>query len=254
MGNLIKAGVYVFAVIGVVLTAGVGYVYATNGELMNEFWSVKDDFRAVPSDRRQEVVAELPARITFEKEVAAEMAELPEERRTELYDQLKQSRDKVYEQFKLRITREAEVARKMKEASKPVEDVAKEIEKELGKVNVGIDLTGKSNKPAVDNLSDVDDAKKDITSARVAYGKARLSGRTDDRVDAAIKVLKAIDNFGEEVQVAHKKKLTADEKSRLSDMVTDVKQTFYDIKQTPGLLEDSRAKPYFTSIPEKLND
>lgn len=254
MGNLFKAAVYVFAVIGVVMTAGVGYVYATNGELMGEFWSAKDDFRVVPADRRQEVVAELPARITFEREVADEMAELPEERRTELYDQLKQSRDKVYEQFKLRITREAEVARKMKEASTPVKDVAREIEKELGKVNVGIDLTGKSSKPAVDNLADVNAAKSQITSARVAYGKARLSGKTEDRVNAAVEVLKAIDSFGTEVQTAQKKSLTSEERSRLSDMVTDVKQTFYDIKQTPGLLEDSRAKPYFTSIPAKLND
>lgn len=254
MGKLFKAGVYVFAIVGVVMTLGVGYVYATNGELMDEFWGVKDDFRAVPSDRRQEVVAELPARITFEREVAAEMAELPEERQTDLYDQLKQSREKVYEQFKLRITREAEVARKMKEASKPAADVAKEIEKELGKVNVGIDLTGKNNKPAVDNLSDVNAAKSNITTKRVAYGKARLSGKTEDRVNAAIEVLKAIDTFGGKVQAAHKKSLTGDEKSRLSDMVTDVKQTFYDIKQTPGLLEDSRAKPYFTSIPNKLND
>ena len=253
MGKLFKAGVYVFAVVGVAMTLGVGYVYATNGELMGEFWGVKDDFRAVPPDRRQEVVAELPARITFEREVADEMAELPEERRNELYNQLKESRDKVYEQFKLRITKEAEIARKMKEASKPVEDVAKEIEKELGKVNVGIDMTGTNKKAAPDNLTDVNKAKSAITNARVAYGKARLTGKTTDRVDAAIEVLKAIDNFGAEVQSAQRKKLTADEKSRLSDMVTDVKQTFYDIKQTPGLLEDSRAKPYFTSIPEKLN-
>ena len=254
MGKLLKAGVYLFAIVGVVMTAGVGYVYVTNGELMGEFWSVKDDFRAVPADRRTEVVAELPARITFEREVADEMAELPEERRTELYNQLKESRERVYEQFKLRITQEAEVARKMKEASKPVEDVAREIEKELGKVNVGIDLTGKNNKPAIDNLSDVNKAKGHITTARVGYGQARLSGKTDDRVNAAIDVLKAIDKFGDEVQSAQRKNLTSDERSRLSDMVTDVKQTFYDVKQTPGLMEDSRSKPYFTSIPKKLND
>ncbi|MBZ0135872.1 MAG: hypothetical protein K8I27_05825 [Planctomycetes bacterium] len=254
MGKLLKAGVYVFAVIGVVMTAGVGYVYATNGELMGEFWAVKEDFRAVPPDRRKEVVAELPARITFEREVADEMAELPEERRNELYSQLTESRDKVYEQFKLRITQEAEFARKLKEAAKPVEDMAKEIEKELGKVNVGIDMTGKGSKPAVDNLSDVNKAKGAITTARVGYGQARLSGDTGKRVDAAVDVLKAIDKFGDAVQSARKKSLTGDEKAGLSDSVTDVKQTFYDIKQTPGLIEDARAKKYFTSIPEKLND
>src|SRR5919109_1744640 len=136
MKKLIQAGVYVFAIIGVLLTVGVGYVYATNSELVGQFWAVKDDFQAVPADRRTEVVAELPARITFEKEVAAEMAELPEERRTELYAQLKQSRDQVYKQFKERITQEAELTRKMKEASKPAAEVAKEIEKELGKLDV----------------------------------------------------------------------------------------------------------------------
>jgi hypothetical protein len=253
MGKVLKAGVYVFALVGVIMTAGVGYIYATNSELMGEFWAVKDDFQAVPADRRTEVVAELPARITFEREVAAEMAELPEERRAELYEQLKKSRDQVYAQFKNRITAEATVAREAKAAKKDVKEVADEIERQLGKVNVGIDLTGKSSEPAVDNLAEVETAKSAITKARVEYGKARLSGDSSKRVDAAVEVLKAIDAFGDSVQTAQRKGLSTAEKSRLTNSVTDVKQTFYDIKQTPGLAEDSRAKPYFTSIPEKLN-
>ena len=254
MGKLMKAGVYVFAVIGVLMSAGVGYVYATNSELMGEFWSVKEDFRAVPSDRRTEVVAELPARITFEKEVAAEMAELPEERRTALYDQLKKSRDQVYESFKKRITAEAEVARKAKEAKTDVKDVAKEIEKQLGKVDVGIDLTGKSKKPAVDNLSDVKAADDAVTSARLEYGEARESSSTAKRVDAAVKVLKALDGLGDKVSAARKKSLTSDEKSRLSSIVQGAKATLYDVKQTPGLIDNATAKKYMTSIPQKLND
>ena len=73
MGKVFKLLVGLFAVVGVITSAGVGYVYATNGELMGQFWGVKDDFKAVPAERRQEVFAELPARITFEKEVSADM-------------------------------------------------------------------------------------------------------------------------------------------------------------------------------------
>jgi hypothetical protein len=249
-----KAGVYVFAVIGVLMTVGVGYIYATNSELMGEFWSVKEDFRALPSDRRTEVVAELPARITFEKEVAAEMAELPEERRTALYEQLKKSRDQVYDSFKKRITAEAEVARKAKEAKTDVKDVAKEIEKQLGKVDVGIDLTGKSKKPSVDNLSDVKKADDAVTNARVAYGEARESKTTSKRVDAAINVLKALETLGNKVTAARKKSLTSEEKGRLTSIVQGAKATWYDVKQTPGLMEDSRYNTLNESVKKKLNE
>ncbi|MCA8946832.1 MAG: hypothetical protein KDB29_11440, partial [Planctomycetes bacterium] len=134
MGKLLKVAVYLFAVVGVVMTAGMGYVYPTNGELVDEFWSVKEDFRAVPADRRTEVVAELPARITFEREVAVEMAELPEERRTDLYEQLKKSREQVYEQFKQRISAEASVVREAKKTQQDVKEVTRTIEEKLGKV------------------------------------------------------------------------------------------------------------------------
>src|SRR5690606_33710876 len=189
------------------MTIGVGYVYAANSQLMGEFWAVKDDFRAVPSERRTEVVAELPARITFEKEVAAEMAELPEERRAELYEQLTKSREQVYAQFKARITAEAAVAREAKKAQKHVKQVAEEIEKKLGKVNVGIDLTGKG-KSGPDNLADVNSAKGDVADARLAYGEALESRDGARRVTAAVGVLEALDKLGDKVQAARKKSLS----------------------------------------------
>ena len=100
MAKLVKLMVYVFAFIGVLVTAGGGYTYATNPELVNEFWAVKEDFRAVPAERKKEVIAELPARVKFENAVAAEMNALPEERQKELYEQLAKSRDAVFENFK----------------------------------------------------------------------------------------------------------------------------------------------------------
>ncbi|MCA8934854.1 MAG: hypothetical protein KDB68_01495 [Planctomycetes bacterium] len=253
MGKLLKVAVYLFAVVGVVMTAGMGYVYATNGELVDEFWSVKEDFRAVPADRRTEVVAELPARITFEREVAVEMAELPEERRTDLYEQLKKSREQVYEQFKQRISAEASVVREAKKTQQDVKEVTRTIEEKLGKVNVGIDLTGKSSS-APDNLAAVIQADGAVSKARLEYGKSRESGSTEKRVDAAVDVLKALDALGERVQAARKKSLTSDEKARLSDIVQGAKATLYDVKQTPGLLENKSALALTKSIPAKLNE
>lgn len=81
MAKLVKLMTYVFAFVGVLVTAGGGYIYATNSELVSQFWAVKDDFRSVQPDRRQEVFAELPARIKFENEVGADMKDLPAERR-----------------------------------------------------------------------------------------------------------------------------------------------------------------------------
>ena len=253
MGKLLKVAVYLFAVVGVVMTAGMGYVYATNGELVDEFWSVKEDFRAVPADRRTEVVAELPARITFEREVAVEMAELPEERRTDLYEQLKKSREQVYEQFKQRISAEASVVREAKKTQQDVKEVTRTIEEKLGKVNVGIDLTGKSSS-GPDNLAAVIQADGAVSKARLEYGKSRESGSTEKRVDAAVDVLKALDALGERVQAARKKSLTSDEKARLSDIVQGAKATLYDVKQTPGLLENKSALALTKSIPAKLNE
>lgn len=254
MGKLVKAGVYVFAVLGIVMTVGVGYVYATNSELMGEFWSVKEDFRAVPADRRQEVFAELPARITFEREVAEEMAELPEERRTLLYEQLEKSRAQVYEQFQKRISAEAEVVREAKKTQQDVKQVTKAIEDKLGKVNVGIDMTGSGKTAGPDNLADVVKADGAVSKARLAYGKTFSSSSTDKRVDAAVGVLKALDAFGDKVQAARKKNLSSDEKARLSDLIQGAKATLYDVKQTPGLLENKTALSLTKSIPNKLNE
>lgn len=254
MKKLIQASVYVFAAIGVLLTAGVGYAYATNGELMGQFWAVKDDFRAVPADRKTEVVAELPARITFEKEVAAEMAELPDDRRTELYDQLKESRDMVYKQFKERITAEAELTREMKKASKPAEEITKEIEKNLGKVDVGIDLTGKNKKPApVDNLASVKDANDDVSDARSAYGETLDSGKKETRLNAAIAVYEALDKLGEKGLTAAKSKLSDADKTKLKRILKDAKLTWTDVKATPGLAESDKGKKAQASSIDKIN-
>lgn len=253
MGKLLHVAVYVFAVIGILMTVGVGYVYVANSQLMGEFWAVKEDFRAVPDERRTEVVAELPARITFEKEVAAEMAELPEERRAALYEQLKKSREQVYSQFKARITAEAGVAREAKKAQKDVKQVAEEIEKQLGKVNVGIDLTGKG-KSGPDNLADVHKANGTVADARLAYGESLESADGARRVKAAIGVLEALDKLGDNVQAARRKSLSDDEKSRLSNVVKDAKATLFDVKQTPKLSDDAKAKKLMVSIPQKLNE
>jgi hypothetical protein len=254
MAKLLKAAVYVFAVVGVLMSAGVGFVYATNSELMGEFWSVKEDFRAVPSDRRQEVVAELPARITFEREVADEMAELPEERRTELYDQLKKSREQVYEQFKKRIHAEAELVREAKKTKQDAKDVARTIEKKLGKVNVGIDLTGKGKSGGPDHLGDVVKADSAVSTARLEYGKSFDTRDTEQRVQTAIGVLKALDRLGDKVRAARKMNLSSDEKSRLTSIVQSAKATLYSVKQTPGLLENSTALSLTKRIPGKLSD
>ena len=109
MGKLVHVMLYVFAFVGLCTTIVGGYTYSSNSELFGEFWEVKDDYKAVPEDRRKEVVAELPARITFEREVADDLAALPEERRDALYEQLTKSRDSVFAGFKMRIQAEAEI-------------------------------------------------------------------------------------------------------------------------------------------------
>jgi hypothetical protein len=242
----------VFAVVGVVVTAGVGYVYATNSELVNEFWSVKEDFRSVPPDRRTEVFAELPARITFEKEVRKDMQDLPQERQRELYVQLAASRDTVFAQFKQRISAEAAIARAASGPEKAVAEVTKKIEQQLGKVNVGIDMTSKPKVQRTDPLAQVQAVRGDLAKARLDYGYAHENG--GDRVEAAVGVLNVLDRLGDEVIRARTHELTGNEKGRLDDIITDAKATLYDIKQTPGLMEDAKARELLRSIPPKLNE
>ncbi|MCC6465163.1 MAG: hypothetical protein IT463_07475 [Planctomycetes bacterium] len=248
MGKILQLALYVFAFLGVVVSAVGGWTYFSNQELFSEFWAVRDDFKATPTERRQEVIAELPARITFEREVREDMQALPAERQKELYEQLANSRKQVFEQFKNRISAEAEIVRK----SQGAKDVAKQIEATLGKVSVGIDLTGKgSAKP--DQLTEVNTAKADLSKARLAYGEALETSDTKKRVDAAVGVLNALDKLGDRIQAANKKSLSGDEKERLSDIVTDAKATLYDVKQTPGLANDTRAQKLLKSIPPKLD-
>lgn len=254
MGKVFKLLVGLFAVVGVITSAGVGYVYATNGELMGQFWGVKDDFKAVPAERRQEVFAELPARITFEKEVSADMQALPEERQKELYEQLTRSRDTVFEQFKKRIAAEAEIARKAAEAKTAAGDVAKEIEKQLGKVDVGVDITGKnkSSTPKPDPLKPVNSAESELAKATLAYGRSLDASDGKARVNAAVGVLRALDKLGTEAQIARKKNLGSEDKSALDSIVAEARATFQDVKKTPGLDSNAEAKKLLVSVPAKL--
>ncbi|MBX3473430.1 MAG: hypothetical protein KF754_03540 [Planctomycetes bacterium] len=251
MGKILHLALYVFAFLGLVVSAGAGYVYATNQELASEFWKVRSDFDQLPADRKQEVVSELPARITFEREVFSDMTALPLDRQKELYEQLTSSRDQVFKQFQQRIKAEAEIARKSKDAK----EATQKIQEALGKVNVGIDLKG-GNKPAPrpDNLATVHKANGEVSKARLGYGQSFDSKNSTDRVNAAVKVLEALDKLAGEVQAARKKSLTSDEREQLSNVVTDAKATLYDIKQTPGLADNAKAKPLLRSIPEKLNE
>lgn len=252
MGKLFQAAVYVFAIIGVLMTAGVGFVYATNSELMGEFWSVKDDFKQVPAERRNEVIAELPARITFEREVAEDMGVLPEERQADLYEQLANSREQVFEQFKKRITAEAEIVRAANETGDAIKDVTKRIESELGKVKVGVDLGDKASKSSQpDPLAGVLAVQDELSDARLEYGHAR-SGGGDARVKAAVDVLKVLDRLGDEV-VKARAGLDSKDKRRLSRIVTDAKATLFDIKHTPQLDKDPTAKKLLKSVPPKLS-
>jgi hypothetical protein len=106
MKKVFKLVVCLFALVGVLVSAGVGYVAGTNSDLAQQFWGVKDDFAQVPVDRRKEVFAELPARIQFEREVREDLSVLPVERQAALYEQLSKSRDTVFDGFKQRIAAE----------------------------------------------------------------------------------------------------------------------------------------------------
>lgn len=252
MAKLVKLMVYVFAFIGVLVTAGGGYTYATNPELVNEFWAVKEDFRAVPAERKKEVIAELPARVKFENAVAAEMNALPEERQKELYEQLAKSRDAVFENFKKRITAEAEITRQTKDKAAAV----KEIVNKLGKVDVSVDLSGgkKAELPKSDPLAGVMSARDKLDGAISNFGDVRDStSDTKKRVGAAVDGLKAIDKLGDEIVKARKMNLSSDDKARLSGVVGSAKESFQMFKATPSLDADPTAKTLLANIPKKLN-
>ncbi len=250
MAKLFKLLVGVFAIVGVLATAGIGLAYATHTELVHQFLDVKDDFRAVPEQRRNEVFAELPARITFEREIQEDMQALPESRQAELYGQLTRSRDAVFEQFKKRIAAEAKIVRAAEPAKQAAAEVSKTIEATLGKVDVGFDLTGGFKAPATSKLSDVRQARAELSAARLAYGEALHAG--NDRVPAAVNVLDALDRLGDEIQEARGASLSNAEQRELSEIVTDAKATLYDMKQTPGLSGDARAQALLREVPPKL--
>lgn len=255
MKKLMLAAVYLFAILGVLVTGGVGYVYATNGELMDQFWAVKDDLKAIPAERRKEVVAELPQRITFEKEVREDLGVLPEERQVALYEQLAKSRDQVFEQFKNRIKAEAGIARAAQKDQKAAAEVSKEIEKQLGKVDVGVSLSGQP-KPApapANNLSDIDKALDNLSVAREGHAAAHDTSDKQKRVNGAIGVMEALDKLGDQVVIARKKNLSETEKTRLSTVVRDAKNTLFDTRQTPGLVDHPKYKGLNESIGKKLN-
>lgn len=254
MRRLFKFLVVVLAVVGLAASAGIGYVFAAHGELVNQFWAVKDDFKAVPAERRTEVIAELPERISFEREVRNDMQALPDERQFELYAQLAASRNRVFEQFKQRIHAEAEIARASAAAKQAAEEVAGEIVRQLGKVDVGIEMTPrKAPAPRPDPLVGLTEAEGELTSAVMGLSEARGTSDSDARLNAAVGVLRALDTLGDEVQTARRQELSAGEKSRLVRTVERARTLFQDVKSsTPGLNTNEEALRLSRNIAGKL--
>lgn len=251
MAKLVKLALYAFALVGLLVSAASGYIYATNTELVKEFWNVREDVRALPDERRLEVVAELPARIKFEREVREDMKTLPVERQLELYQQLESSRDQVFEQFKQRIHAEAEISRKARDAK----DATKQITEKLGKVSVGFDLKGGAKAaptPRPDALARVEGARTGVADARDGFNASRSSSDKRQRVDAAVAMLDALDKLGDEIGKTKAGTMSVDEKQRLNNIVRDARELFIIARQTPGLDEDVRAKPLLASIPANL--
>lgn len=250
MGKLMKLAMCAFALVGALVTAASGYVYATHTELVKQFWNVRNDVQQVPDERRKEVIAELPARITFERDVREDMSALPEDRQAALYEQLAESREQVFKQFAERIRMEAGIARKTKDTK----EASKKIVETLGKVNVGVSLQSTSKAaPRPDPLERVEAKCSNVADARDGMRQARDTDSSTLRVQAAVGVLVHLDELADEIVTARKAKLTESESRRLSNIVRDAKETLYSAKQTPGLDEDARAMDLVQRIRTKLN-
>lgn len=250
MGKLMKVALYVFALIGALVSAASGYVYATHTELVKQFWNVRNDVQQIPDDRRKEVIAELPARITFEREVREDMSALPDDRQAALYEQLAQSREQVFKQFAERIRLEAEIARK----SKDTKEASRKIVETLGKLNVGVSLqSAVKPAPRPDPLEGVEAKCSSVADARDGMRQARQTSDSKLRVQAAVGVLVHLDELADEILKARKVKLTESETRRLTNIVRDAKETLYSAKQTPGLDDDAQGMELIERIPPKLN-
>ncbi|MCC6573259.1 MAG: hypothetical protein IT462_05650 [Planctomycetes bacterium] len=248
MKKVFKLVVWFFALVGVLASAGVGYVVGTNSELAQQFWAAKDDFREVPVDRRKEVFAELPARIKFEREVREDLSVLPAERQAALYEQLGKGRDASFESFKQRIAAEAKIVREAKDK----EDAAKKL-KELPTVNVKVNLTDTAPVAKPDPLLNVHNAQKDVDKARAAYSNEKRSGNDPKKlVSAAVSILKSLDKLGDNVQAARKLALDSESKSDLVDICENARELFKITKETPGIDSDGSASPYLKSVGPKL--
>ena len=249
MGKLFKAAVYVFAVIGVLVSGFGGYVYATNSELVNQFWEVRGDFNEVSSERRVEVIAELPARITFERDVRENLAVLPEERQQALYEQLKLSRESVFESFSKRIAAEAKIV----SSTKDVKEAVKKITRELGKIEVKVNLT-RERKPAKrrppDPLRNLKTSLDGLFAAQVKYDKAR--GDTNRMITAGLGVLRALDRLGNQLRDAKRKNLDAGQKSELKRAAHTGRMALVAVRQTPRLDDNPAAKKLLTTVGPKL--
>jgi len=249
MGKLFKLLTIVFAIIGVLVTLSGGIVIATNTELASEFWGVRNEFNAVPAERKQEVLRELPARISFEREVGEDMTVLPQERQTVLYKELASSRDMLFVQFKERIAAEAKIIRETEDAKKAIE----KIKVDLGEIapEISIRPSVKRETPKAPPLAGVESASMELMDANGAYYDARGDDGSA-RVEAAVGVLKALDKLASEIEKARGAELNENQRNRLDKWTTSAKKNLVTVKQTPGIENNAEASRLMKSIPEKL--
>jgi hypothetical protein len=244
MAKLLKLFVFVFAVIGAAVSGVAGYTYVSHPELVSSLLEARGELRQVPAERRSAVLAELPERATLEREVLADMEELPEERRVALYDKLEEDRARVLERFKEQVAREAEGVRKARSIRDAItEPVREAIQTVTSNVLPGL--------PSADPLADLKAAHEDMKQARSAFGDVRTSG---DNQGAAVEVLKALDRMGNEYQALDRSNLSDSRQRQADTIMQDARVTLMDMRQTPGLNNNDEASKLLSSVGAKLGN
>jgi hypothetical protein len=244
MAKLLKLLVFVFAVIGVAVSGMAGYMQATHPETVARLMETRKEMDGVPGERRVAVMAELPGRAALEREVLEDMAELSEERRQALFEQLEQDRAKVLERFKQQVAREAETARKKRDVREAITEPVREAARTVTS-NVLPALSGG------DPLAGLKAAHEDMREARSEFGQVRTSGSNQDE---AVRVLKALDRMGDEYQALDRANLSDSRQRQAGELMREARQTLYDMRQTPGLNNNEEAAQLLSTIGAKLGN
>jgi hypothetical protein len=274
MKRLFKLLVVLLSLAGVATVSAGGYLAIHHPELIAEYWEARQAFVSLSAERREAVMADAPARARLEWDLQDDLRDLAPATRDQLLLELSREEDAVRTRWAARVAGLAEAARAKSAAEAATQPRATEtitpepatpaaVEPDIVKPVTPAQPALPEPKPEpvptgetrpAGPLDEVLVHRAALEGPKGEYSRTLVAGDGNARIDAAVDVLRALDQLAQAVQEARRAELSNPAQRKLAEVVQEAKYLLYTVRQTPGLQNNEEARELLQKVPATLND